>query len=214
MSKGFGENPILPHREREKTANHRMRELIAHRAARLIAEDGLQDYASAKLKAARQLGAPDTHNLPNNNEVEQALRDYQSLYQRDEHAAWLRLLRQQALAAMRLLERFNPYLTGSVLNGTATRYSDINLRLFASSAKEVELFLLRRQLPYKSGEKRMHFGGEKRVFPAFTLPGDPAEIKITVFATDDLRQIPRSSADKKPLEHGRAEQVESLLEEG
>ncbi len=214
MLKGFGEKRVLPHREREKAANLRMRERIAQQAARLIAEDGQQDYALAKIKAARQIGAPDTRNLPNDEEVARALRDYQALYQKDEQSERLRQLRQQALAAMRLLERFNPFLTGSVLNGTATRHSDINLQLFADSAKEVELFLLARQAAYKSGERRIHFGGEVRAFPVFTLLEGPAEINVTVFATDDLRQIPRGHPDKRPLERARAKQVEALLGEG
>lgn len=214
MSRELGAKHFMPHREREKAANQRMRERIAQQAARLIAEDGLQDYALAKLKAARQIGAPDTHNLPNNNEVEQALRDYQALYQKDEQGERLRLLRQQALAVMRQIERFNPYLTGSVLNGTATRYSDINLQVFADSAKEVELFLLSRQLPYRSGEVRLHFGGEVRSFPVFTLQGEGTEINITVLAMEDMRQIPRGHPDKRPLDRARAKQVEKLLEEG
>lgn len=214
MSKELGAKHFTPHREREKAANQRMRERIAQQAARLIAEDGLQDYALAKLKAARQIGAPDTHNLPNNSEVEQALRDYQSLYQKDEQGERLRLLRRQALAVMQQLERFNPYLIGSVLNGTATRYSDINLQVFADSAKAVELFLLSKQLPYKSGEIRLHFGGDARAFPVFTLQGEDTEINITVLATEDLRQIPRGRPDKRPLERARAKQVETLLEEG
>lgn len=189
-----------------------MRERIAHHAARIIAEDGLRDYVSAKRKAARQIGAPDTHNLPDNDEVEQALRDYQALYQRDEQSVRLRQLRQQALEAMRLLEPFHPYLAGSVLNGTATRHSDINVQLFTDSAKEVELFLLARQVPYKSGEKRLHFGGEERSFPVFTLLDGPAEINVTVFATEDIRQIPRGRAEK--YTRAQARQVETLLEEG
>lgn len=204
----------MPHREREKAASQRMRERIAQQAARLIAEDGLQDYALAKVKAARQIGAPDTHNLPNNNEVEQALRDYQALYQKEEQGERLRLLRQQALAVMRQLERFNPYLTGSVLNGTATRYSDINLQVFADSAKEVELFLLSKQLPYKGGETRLNFGGGIRCFPAFTLQGDGTEINITVFSTEDLRQVSRGHSDKRLLDRARTKQVETLLEAG
>ena len=100
MLKGFGEKRALPHREREKVANLRMRERIAQQAARLIAEDGLQDYALAKIKAARQIGAPDTRNLPNDEEVARALRDYQALYQKDEQSERLHQLRQQALAAM------------------------------------------------------------------------------------------------------------------
>lgn len=214
MHKEPGAKHGLPHRDREKAANQRMRERIAHQAARLIAEDGLQDYALAKTKAARQIGAPDTHNLPNNHEVEQALRDYQALYQKDEQGERLCLLRQQALAMMRLLERFNPHLTGSVLNGTATRHSDINLQIFADSPKDVELFLLGKQLPYKSGETKLHFGGEMRAFPVFVLLGEPTEINITVFATDDLRQISRGHPDKRPLERARAKQLEALLDEG
>lgn len=210
--KASGEKPFPRHREREKAANLRMRERIAHQAARIIAEDGLQDYASAKRKAARQMGAPDTHNLPDNDEVERALREYQALYQRDEQSARLRQLRQQALAAMRLLAPFNPYLTGSVLNGTAARHSDINLQLFTDSAKEVELFLLARQMPYKSGEKHFHFGDEERPIPVFTLLDGPAEINVTVFATEDIRRIPRGHAEKNARAHARL--VEALLEEG
>lgn len=212
LPKDLGEKPTQLYREREKAANLRMRERIAHQAARIIAEDGLQNYASAKHKAARQIGAPDTRNLPNNDEVERALRDYQALYQRDEQSMRLRQLRQQALDAMRLLEPFNPYLTGSVLNGTATRHSDINLQLFTDSAKEVELFLLARQVSYKSSEKHLHFGGEERSLPVFTLLNGPAEINVTVFDAEDIRQIPRGHAEKNARAHAR--QVETLLEEG
>lgn len=210
--KDMSEKPVQPHREREKAANLRMRERIAHQAARIIAEDGLLNYASAKHKAARQIGAPDTRNLPDNDEVERALRDYQALFQRDEQGERLRQLRQLALEAMRLLESFHPYLTGSVLNGTATRHSDINLQLFTDSAKEVELFLLARQVPYKSGEKHLYFGGEERTFPVLTLLDGPAEINVTIFATEDIRQIPRGQAEKNARAHAR--QVETLLERG
>lgn len=189
-----------------------MRERIAHQAARIIAEDGLQDYTLAKHKAARQIGAPDTCNLPDNDEVERALRDYQALYQRDEQSVRLCQLRQQALKAMRLLEPFNPYLVGSVLNGTATRHSDINLQLFTDSAKEVELFLLARQVSYKRGEKHIYFGGEGHSLPVFVLLEGSAEVNVTVFATQDIRQLPRKHAEKDT--RASVQQVEILLEDG
>lgn len=212
LPKDLSEKHAQPYREREKAANLRMRERIAHQAARIIAEDGLLNYASAKHKAARQIGAPGTRNLPDNEEVERALRDYQSIYQRDEQSLRLRQLRQLALAAMRLLEPFHPYLTGSVLNGTATRHSDINLQLFTDSAKEVELFLLARQVAYRSGEKHLYFGGEERARPVFTLLDGPAEINVMVFDTEDIRQISRGHAEKNA--RAPARQVETLLEEG
>ena len=43
-----------------------LRRHIAYIAARLMAEDGVPDYASAKLKAARQAGLADSHLLPDN----------------------------------------------------------------------------------------------------------------------------------------------------
>ena len=61
-----------------------MRRRIAHAAARILAEDGSLDYGSAKRKAARQLGAPDSGSLPDNQQIEEALRSYQALYQADE----------------------------------------------------------------------------------------------------------------------------------
>ena len=106
-----------------------MRQRIAAVAARLMAEDGIDDFALAKRKAARQLGAPETEALPRNDEIEEELRAYRALYQADEHAARTAELRRIALEAMRALEHFSPYLTGPVLKGTAGPYAEIELQL-------------------------------------------------------------------------------------
>jgi hypothetical protein len=59
-----------------------LRRHIAYIAARMIAEDGIADYATAKQKAARQAGLADMNLLPDNQEIEEALREYQGLYQK------------------------------------------------------------------------------------------------------------------------------------
>jgi len=169
------------------TRGLRMRELIAQQAARLIAENGIDDYALAKRKAAQQMGAPDTRNLPTNGEVEQALQIFRGLFQREEHHIVLRELRQQALRAMRLLEGFNPYLTGSVLSGSAGPHSDINLLLYTDSPKEVELFLINQQIPYRLGERRSAGPDGARVIPVFTLSGDGADVNALVLSRMDER---------------------------
>ena len=51
-----------------------MRSRIAAAAARIMAEDGIEDFALAKRKAARQLGADATHALPDNAEVMKVVR--------------------------------------------------------------------------------------------------------------------------------------------
>ncbi|HKQ23512.1 MAG TPA: hypothetical protein VJT81_03605 [Burkholderiales bacterium] len=188
-----------------------MRERIAQLAARLMAVDGIDDFALAKRKAARQVGAPDTRNLPNNQEVEQALRAYQQLYQADEQQARLRHLRQNAREMMQLLAQFDPYLSGSVLSGSAGKYSDINIHLFTDSAKDVELFLLNRQIPYRSRERRVFIGGEPRSVPNFTISSDDADFDITVFAQRDLRYQLRTTAEGRPFDRARIDWLNSVL---
>lgn len=190
---------------------NQMRQTLAHLSARLMAEDGTLDFAAAKRKAARQLGAPDTHNLPTNSEIESELRAYQALYQKDEQSERLCLLRRDALAAMGLFERFDPHLTGSVLDGTAARHSNINLHLFCDSLKDVEMFLLNRNIPYESAEKRFRFGDESRAIPTLLIDGEHAEIELAVFSSDDLRQAPRGPLSGKTMERARMKQVLALI---
>lgn len=197
---------------RDNGNNRQMRERIAQLAARLMAVDGIDDFALAKRKAARQAGAPDTRNLPNNEEVEQALRAYQQLYQADEQQARLRHLRQSAREMMQLLAQFDPYLSGSVLSGSAGKYSDINIHLFTDSMKDVELFLLNRQIPYRSRERRVYIGGEPRSVPNFSLSSDDADFDITVFAQRDLRYQLRTTAEGRPFDRARIDWLNSVLD--
>jgi len=199
---------------RDNGNNRQMRERIAQLAARLMAVDGIDDFALAKRKAARQAGAPDTRNLPNNDEVEQALRAYQQLYQADEQQARLLHLRQNAREMMQLLAQFDPHLSGSVLSGSAGKYSDINIHLFTDSVKDVELFLLNRQIPYRSRERRVYIGGEPRSVPNFSVSTDDANFEVTVFAPRDLRYQLRTTAEGKPFERARIDWLNSVLDSG
>src|SRR5260221_12552941 len=135
-----------------------MRERIAAAAARIMAEDGIDDFALAKRKAARSLGAGHTEALPANDEIEAELVAYLALYQAEEHPQRVAELREIALDAMRALERFHPYLTGPVLKGTAGPYAEIDLQLFPESAKDIELFLLERSIAFETQETRRYSG--------------------------------------------------------
>ena len=106
-----------------------MRARIAAEAARVMAEDGIDDFALAKRKAARRLGASDTESLPRNDEIEAELHAYRALYQPEEHSERITALRRAALEAMRAFERFHPYLTGPVRKGTAGPYAEIEQHL-------------------------------------------------------------------------------------
>ncbi len=189
------------------------RSRITQLAARLMAEDGIEDYALAKRKAARQAGAPDSRQLPTNDEIDAALRAYRRLYFEDEQRDRLYLLRTKALSAMRELARFNPYLTGSVLNGNAGKYADIDLQLYTDNGKAVELYLIDRQIPYKTTQSRLYSGEEPHTFPVFILNDDGTDILLTVLAMRDLRATIRTSLEGKAIERAKLQAVEMLLTE-
>ncbi len=194
-------------------ARNDTRSRIAHFAARLMAEDGIEDYALAKRKAARQAGAPDSRQLPTNEEVDAALRAYQQLYHEDEHRTRLQELREKAVRAMRELAHFNPHLTGSVLNGNAGKYADINLQLFTESAKVVEHYLIDRRIPYRASQSRLYASDAPCIVPVFTVDDDGTEIELTVLSLRDQRGPLRTSPEGKPIERAKLETVENLLSE-
>ena len=188
-----------------------LRSRITHLAARIMAEDGIEDYALAKRKAARQAGVADSRQLPTNQEIDDALRAYQELYQPDEHRIRLRELRSKAIKVMRELEQFNPHLTGSVLNGNAGKFANIDLQLYTDNPKSVELFLIDREIPYKTAQSRLYAGGELRTFPLYTVNDGAIEILVTVLATDELRTAIRKNLDGRNIERAKLRAVEQLL---
>lgn len=177
--------------------NQEMRRRIAHAAARILSEDGSLDYGSAKRKAARQIGAPDSGNLPDNQQIEDALRSYQALYHADETRAQLVKLRQTAIEYMEQLADFDPHLTGSVLNGTAGPHADINLQLFTDDQKEVEFLLMRQKIPYHATALRAADASGKE-YPRFIIDDPRAPVDLVIYPSTDLRSMKRLQADGSP----------------
>jgi len=189
------------------------RSRIAYLAARLMAEDGIEDYALAKRKAARQAGVADARALPTNDEIAAALKVHQAIYHEAEHRDRLRMLREKAVRAMREFERFEPRLTGSVLAGSAGRYADINLHLYTDNGKGVELYLIERGTSYRAAQSRLYAGAEARVVPVFSFDDDGVEIELTVLTPRDLRLPVRTGPEGRPIERVRLEAAEQLLQE-
>jgi hypothetical protein len=184
---------------------------IAYLAARLIAEEGVADYASAKHKAARQAGLSDANLLPDNSEIEEALREYQGLYQSEEQPAHLRYLREVAVKVMREFDDFRPVLVGSVLNGTAGLHSDVNLQLYADDAKALTMFLLNKRYRFDEDTTTVRRGGRMEEVPRISLEVDDATVTLTVLDRDDERYAGRPRSDDEAPLRARLEQVEALL---
>jgi hypothetical protein len=189
---------------------NQLRESIAHLAARLMAEDGIEDYAQAKRKAARQVGAPDARQMPDNDEIDAALRAYRELYQNG-HSTQLRELRQLALAIMHELAVFNPHLIGSVLRGSAGRYAGIQLQLFTENAKSVEHYLLDRDIRFRCTETRLYAGDLSLTAPVLIFDRDGCDIYLTLLSPRDLRLPLKTSVAGRPIERAKAEAVAALI---
>jgi hypothetical protein len=188
-----------------------MRARIAHLAARLMAEDGIDDFGIAKRKAARQVGAGDTRHLPDNDEVEAALASWRQLYEADAHDSRIATLRRTALGMMDTLARFDPQLVGPVLAGHAGRYATIALMLFVDSSKDVEMFLLGRGWTLRARDARFWVGDVACDVPSIEVDTDAAMFELAVFRREDARQPIRHSADGRPIERVRAAGVAALL---
>lgn len=200
-----------------------LRQMIAQQAARMMAEDGVSDFGYAKKKAGRQLGVMDNSIMPSNVEIEEELKLYNTLFLSEEQPENLRELRANALFTMQLLERFNPHLTGAVLDGTAGIMSETHIHLFADSVKDVEMFLLNQQIPFDVNEKSYRImndgkrdkkGDSRKSVPVFTLETDKGLIKLSVFDVDDIRVATKRAADGSNAERLNIEGVQSLLAEG
>ena len=199
----------MPKSRSRRDSNLRLH--IAYLAARLMAEDGIADYATAKQKAARQAGLADAALLPDNSEIEEALREYQGLYQSEEQPGHLRYLREVAVKVMREFEEFRPVLVGSVLNGTAGLHSDVNLQLFTDDAKALTMFLVNKRCRFEEGTKSVRRGGRMEDVPQITLDIDEATVTITVLEPGDERSAPRARPENEPPQRARLAEVEALL---
>lgn len=188
-----------------------MRARIAAAAARIMAEDGVDDFALAKRKAARQLGAVETHSLPRNDEIEAALRAYRSLYQAEDHPEVIVELRRVALDAMQALERFSPYLTGPVLSGIAGPHAEIDLQLFPDSAKEVEIFLLDRGITFTTQETRRYSGDRARAVSLISLEWQGIPLRLSVFDPRDERVALKTSQAGKVMDRAGIAEVGAIL---
>lgn len=197
-----------------------IRQMIAQQAARMMAEDGVHDFAYAKKKASRQLGISEASALPTNAEIEEEIRLYHNIYNADEQPLELAKLRKAALMTMQLFARFNPHLTGSVLDGTAGKFSQTNIHLFADSAKDVEIFLLSQQIPFDSSEKSYRISDKpskdkkekvRKTVPVFTLETELGLQKISVFDVDDMRVATKRTSDGSNAERADISDLQALI---
>jgi hypothetical protein len=189
-----------------------LRLAVAEEAARIMREQGVDDFLLAKRKAAERLGVTDASILPRNTEIEAARIAHQRLFGADRHEADLASLRRAALEAMRLVTEFQPRLVGPVLAGTASAHSEISLHVFSEIPEAVSIRLTERGIPHEVVERRMRYERDRAVsYPAVHFVAGRQSVDAVVFPLDGIRQAPASPVDGRPMRRATAVEVEALL---
>lgn len=194
---------------------HRIRAEIAQLAARLVASEGVMDFHTAKRKAAERLGLRPDRGLPTNAEIEQALREYQRLFQSHTQPQRVQALRRTALQAMGLLSRFRPRLAGAVLQGTATEHSEVTLHLYCDVAEQVVTHLADAGIACEHTSRSMKISAvDTREFPALRFVAGATPVVLVLF-TEMLEALtPLSTVDGKPMQRATTEAVRALVDAG
>lgn len=196
-----------------ETRTRERRHSLAVEAARLMAEGGMRDFHQAKLKAAERLGIFDDASLPRNREIEDALREHQRLFQRD-NAIGLRQRREAALRALEFFQPFDPRLVGPVLDGTADSRSPVSLHLYSDDADAAPRFLEHHGIPAEARTRHVRLDRDREGdFPVWLFGAEELAFDLTVLPLDVLRQAPLSGIDEKPMKRASLALLRQLLAE-
>jgi len=177
---------------------------IAACAARFIVEEGME-YGPAKRKAARTLVRQGVRSadLPDNDLVEDHVREHLALFRADTQPAELAALREVAVRWMTRLAAFRPHVTGAVWRGTATRLNNVHLDLYCDDPKEAEIALVNAGVDYDVDSRPGPRGGEPVNVLLVSSPsaalGERVTVVLSVLDHDDLRGA------LKPDARGRTE---------
>ena len=192
----------------------RVRMEVAQLAAKLLAVDSAPDYLAAKRKAAAQLGVRLDRFMPTNREIEQALVEYQRLFQHDAQRECVQARRRTAVDAMKFLSAFRPLLTGPVLAGTATEHSEIILHLYSSTPAEIGLFLDSHVIPHRPCDWTVKIKAREWIdLPAFRFVAGHADVVLVVFSNERRNIKPLSPIDGRPMRRATISELQTLLQE-
>jgi hypothetical protein len=196
-------------------ASGQTRDDLVAEAARIICEEAVLDYRSAKQKAAQRLGFGSKAVLPDNARIEAAVIDYQRIFGGSDYADQLIALRRAAVSAMRLLTEFQPRLVGGAVSGAITAAHRVQLHAFAEKPESLDLFLEHRGIPFEQGERSYRYpGGREEAVPLARFEAGEIGVDVAIFTTDDQRRIPLSPTNGLVMKRLSLAEAEALARIG
>ncbi len=204
----------------KKNKSQQLRASLAEEAARLMYEEGVKQYHSAKFLAAKRLLGRSMgkkvryrpKDLPSNGEIQASLKHLVELNEDPDQHYRLFAMRVIALEVMHDLLMFYPCLIGSVSTGHIREGSDIDLHVFTD---DLELLLTRldtQEWRYSKAEVSIQKNGKIMLYTHIYLES-VFPIELSVYPTLERRVVSRSSTDGKPIKRLKHGAVEKLLEQ-
>jgi hypothetical protein len=195
----------------DRRIDDNLRTMLAQEAARLISDHGIDDYRTAKRKAAENLGLRNYGALPNNREIDTALAERNRIFGADQHRNLLTQLRQVAIGVMHELKIFGPRLVGSVLSGNVTEHSPIQLHLFSDLPEHVAMQLATCGVQHTAIQQRLRL--QRNLFERFQgyrFYADDFTVETIVFPERRQKHAPLSPLDGRPMQRAKLSDVELL----
>lgn len=192
--------------------SHKVRQQIAVETARLINEEGIDNFQYARKKAAHRFGISDEHLFPDNEEILEQIKIHQLLYQNSTHKVILKELRQTALNAMKLFKQFKPRLIGSVLSGHAHEQSSIDILVMVNSPEEIAMRLLEHEIPYQLQDWKLFSGKHHyQLIPVYQFYAGNYQVKLITLAENNRKVIPLNPINWKAMQKVSTKQLDALL---
>ncbi|NCC27847.1 MAG: hypothetical protein EOM22_06790 [Gammaproteobacteria bacterium] len=191
------------------------RERLAYEAARIILDQGTDDFDRARRKAAERIGVLDRRHWPTNEAVKDAVLAQRRLFRGQVDQEALHGLRCLALQAMEQLDSFSPRLIGGVLSGALGSGAGIELLLFADRPEDVIFALLDRGIPWREAERVMRYpGGLRSTHPAFRFLAGNVSVELVVLPRRALREMPLDPVTERPQRGADRRDLEQMLAVG
>lgn len=198
--------------------NPQLRTMLIREAARLMYEEGVEQYHDAKHLAAKRIFGrgqkssiqPITRDLPSNGEISEELMNLAQFHEGKSLSQRLFLMRVTALEVMSNLTRYSPRLIGSVSTGRIRKGSDIDLHVFTDSLEQLRLDLISLSWEFEEQQVTIRKGSAFIEYTHIYLD-QQFPIELSVYPRLELRIQNRSSTDGKPIVRVNSDALLQLL---
>lgn len=204
--------------QKKAKKNQQLRRQLIKLAAKLMYEEGVNQYFDAKRIAARRLlkqggsGSFRVIDLPSNGEIADALAELADMHEGDARTARLFAMRVIALDLMDSLSEFNPRLIGSVSTGRIRNSSDIDIHVFTDNVETLEIRLRHLGWRYETNQVSIQKNGKIEEYTHIYVDNH-FPVELSVYPEHDIRVRGRSSTDGKPIIRVKPQALQTMISE-